>query len=305
MKEKNNIAAHTAALGANLFFGGNFSAMKYVIPAVIAPFALNGLRVLFATSLFWLCLLATRKKFAALRKPLDKKDIPRLIVCGITGVSINQLLLVKGLSYTTAVHGSLLMLVAPIFIVVASAFILKERLSSLKLLGLVFGIVGACVLIFARNKVDVSATNIPLGDTLIILNAISYSIYFVYVKPLMQRYSAMQVITWVFTIGVVGIMPFAWGELQHTIWENFTIYHWVAVSFTLLFATFGAYLLTIYSIANIGPGASSAYIYTQPFFAALVAYLVYHDTLDATKITASVLIFLGVYLVNKKKRQLT
>ena len=100
---KSNTKAHLAVLTTNIIFGINYAAMKFITPAYIHPFGLNMARVLCALLLFW---------FLFLLKPgatgIQLKHIPRFLICALTGVVINQLLFVKGLSLTTSIHASLL-----------------------------------------------------------------------------------------------------------------------------------------------------------------------------------------------------
>jgi drug/metabolite transporter (DMT)-like permease len=130
---------------------------------------------------------------------IQKKDIPRFIACGITGVLINQIFFIKGLSLTTSIHSSSTSLCTPIFITIIAAWLIKNQLNWLKIIGLALGIFGALLLILIKDN-NHTGTNVLLGDILVIINAISYAFYLVMVRPLMVNYSAIHVIRWVFTI---------------------------------------------------------------------------------------------------------
>ena len=124
----------------------------------------------------------------------------RLALCGLLGVTINQMLFIKGLTMTTAIHASLLMLCSPILITLLALWILKERMTILKVAGLVLGIAGSVLLITGRQGAS-QPKDYLLGDIFIVLNGISYAFYFILVKPLMERYTPLQVVRWVFTFG--------------------------------------------------------------------------------------------------------
>jgi drug/metabolite transporter (DMT)-like permease len=286
--------AHLSVLFANLIFSINFSVVKFVTPGLIKPFGLNVVRVLITTSLFWLLALFEKDK-----GPIRKKDIGLFIFCGLTGVAINQLLFIKGISLTYSIHGALLMLCTPILITIIAFFILRERISLLRIIGLAIGISGAVMLISAKEKSG-SGSNIILGDILIICNAIAYAFYFVYVKPLMFQYSPMKVIRWVFTFGTLFILPFGWTEFIEIPWMNFGWIDYIAIAFVVFAATFLAYLLTIYGLQHLDAGATGSYIYLQPVFAAIIAIIFLNEPLSIEKIIAALLIFAGVFLVNRK-----
>lgn len=292
--QKDRTLAHAALLGTNLFFAINLSAAKHLTSQHLAgPFGINLIRVAVSTALFWLLFLA---------KPTDvrinRKDTGRFILCAITGIAINQLLFLKGLSLTYSIHASLLMLTTPILIVFIAAWVLKEKISLLKLTGLALGVAGAVVLIMARDNSG-QGNDILLGDILVLINAVSYTVFFILVKPLMQRYNPVMIIRWVFTIGLVLVLPFTWNEFTAIRWEAFSPDDAACLVLVVFTGTFLAYLFNAYGIKVLGPSVAGSYIYTQPVFAAVIAMLFLKEELPFYKIAAALLIFTGVYLANK------
>ncbi len=291
----NRIKAHLALIGTNIFFAINFSAVKYLINnQFIQPFGLNFIRMLFTTLLLWALYFVNPVKIT-----VKKIHYKRFLICALLGIVINQLLFIKGLSMTYSIHASLLMLTTPIFITIIAAFILKEQLHKFKILGLLLGVSGALILVLARKAVG-TGSNIFWGDIFVIVNAICYSCYFILVKPLMKRYSAMSVIRVLFTMGTIIAMPVCWNQFVAIPWSHYSV---LAVGILLLIViggTFFAYTFNLYGIKYLGASVSGAYIYTQPFFATIIAMIFMNETLDVYKIIAAVFIFTGVYLVTKK-----
>ena len=281
-------------MGTNLFFAVNYSLVKNIAPAFIKPFALNVLRVGCSLVLFWALWLF--QKGAA---PIQKQHWMRFVLCSITGIAINQMLFIKGLTLTSTVHASLLILATPLLISIFALVVLKEALTRYKILGLLLGISGSVLLITGKES-GAHAQNYLLGDVLILINAVSYGAYFILVKPLMQVYSPLQVTRWVFTIGFVLMLPFGWRELQQVQWPLFKMEQYLCLAGVIVTGTFLAYLFTAYGIQNLGAGITGTYIYTQPLFAVIIAILFLSETLSWSKIVAAVLIFAGVYAVNFK-----
>lgn len=287
--------AHLALLGTNIFFAINFTAIKYLVNGGFAqPFAINIIRVAITAILLWVLFI-----FKPVKTFILRRDAGRLFLCALTGVAINQLLFVKGLSLTHSIHASLLMLTTPILITILAAWILKEQLTKLNTAGLLLGITGATLLVMNRDESG-SARNVLWGDVLIILNAVSYTIYFILVKPLMERYNGVVIIRVVFTIGFFMMLPFCWQEAGEVKWQTFTPLAWLCLFFVVITGTFLAYLFNIYGIRILGAGVAGSYIYSQPFFAAAIAVFFLNEGLGLTKVAAAACIFLGVYLSNKK-----
>ncbi len=294
MSEK--LRAHIAVLFANIFFGINYITIKLIVPSKLSAPALNLCRVAGSSMLFWI--LYSMKPS---RPGILKKDIPLFIGCALLGVALNQIMFVKGLSLTTSIHASLLSLTTPILIIFIAAWLLKERITFLKITGVVSGVTGAAILI-AMKDASHTASNIVLGDVLVILNAIAYAFYLVIVRPLMMRYSAVHVIRWVFTFGILFMIPYGWNDFVATEWQSFTAGNWLCLAFIISGATFFAYLFNIYGISVIGASATGAYIYTQPVFAAVIAMLFTGETYDWLKLMAAILIFCGVYMVTYRRK---
>jgi len=287
--------AHLALLFANLFFAINLSAVKHLTNLdLVKPFGLNVVRVGISMLLLWSLYLL---------KPVDikiqKEDRNRLLLCALTGIAINQLLFLKGLSLTYSIHAALLMLITPILIVFIAAWVLKERLGILKVTGLALGIAGAMVLVLAKDNSG-NAGNIIWGDILIIINAVSYTIYFIIVKPLMLKYNPVVIIRWVFTFGFIMVLPFGWVEFTEIPWEKYTAIDFTSMGLIVFTGTFLAYLFNIYGIKILGASTAGFYIYTQPVFAALIAMVFLREDLGLYKIIAAALIFTGVYLANRQ-----
>lgn len=295
MSMQTKTKAHLAVLAANLIFGVNFSVVKYITPQLIKPFGLNVVRVLVTTALFWLMAIGEKH-----RAPVRLRHMPLFLLCGITGVAINQLLFIKGLSMTYSTHGALLMLCTPLLITIMAIFFLKEKMDAWRAGGLVMGIAGAVMLVTTREQSG-SGSNVLLGDILIIINAVSYSFYFILVKPLILAYSPLQVIRWVFTMGALFIIPVGWTEFMDAPWQSFSATDYAAIGFVVLGATFLAYLFNMYGLQHLQASGTGAYIYLQPIFATAVAVIFLQETLSWHKFLAAALIFSGVYFVNRKR----
>ncbi len=260
---------------------------------LVKPFGLNLVRVGVSMILLWILFI-----WKPVKVLIDKKDIGRFALCALTGIAINQLLFLKGLSLTYSIHASLLMLTTPILITIIAAWILKEGLNRNKIAGLVLGVFGAIVLISGKENTGEGA-QVLWGDILIILNAISYTFYFVVVKPLMKKYNPVVVIRMVFTIGFFMILPFCWFEFIEIPWQLYSLNDYLLLLLIVLCGTFLAYLFNVYGIKILGASMAGTYIYSQPVFAAAIAIIFLNESLSLYKMLAAALIFAGVYLANK------
>ena len=297
MKFNARILAHLALFAVALIYGLNYSIAKDVMPVYIQPIGFILVRVLGGTALFWLLALIVGLEKVAL------KDIGRIALAGLFGVACNQMLFFKGLNATTPINAAIMMTVNPIMVLVLSAIFLKERITLARVIGIGLGIIGALFLITEGAKtLHVFDSEDAYGNLLVLLNAASYAAYLVVVKPLMLKYKPLTVIRWVFTFGLLVVIPFGYDELQQIEWGEMPSYILWEVGFVVVFTTFFAYLLNVYSLKTVSSTTVSFYIYLQPLIAAVAAIALGKDHLHLTLIIAAALLFSGVYLVSFYKR---
>jgi len=192
-----------------------------------------------------------------------------------------------------------IMVITPIIVLVVASVYLKENISRNKVIGILVGMLGAALLIIKGGSGNDSMSS-ALGDMYILFNATSYAIYLVLVKRLMRKYHPFTVMKWIFSFGLVVVMPFGAGDLVGVDWSEFPSSIWIAIGYVLLFTTFFAYLLNAYALTMVNPTTASAYIYLQPLIASTIAVIWYNDKLSLIKIVSGLMIFAGVYLISSK-----
>lgn len=287
----NNLKAHLALLATNIIYGANFSIAKLVMPLHIQPAGFILLRIGGALLLYWLV------ASMVVHEKVEKKDIAFFALLGLFGVSINQLLFFKGLNLTSPINASIMMVSNPILVLLAATIILKERITAMRILGVLIGFAGATALLLTGTQK--TGTAHWQGDLMILLNSASWGVYLVLVKPYMKKYHTLTVVKWCFLFGFLYVLPFGWEELGDVKWELLDTTAWVSVVFVVFATTFIAYLLNTYALRALSPPVVSAYIYLQPFVATAIALIYGKDFLTFQKLTAAAFIFLGVYLVSR------
>ncbi len=295
------MTAHLALLGANIFYGAGFTVAKMVMPRLIQPLGFIMIRAGVVMMLFWLSYLGGSK----FRTKIDPKDWRILILGGIFGVALNQMLFFLGLNLTYPIHASLVMMSTPLLIVIISMFMYKERITLSKGVGLVSGICGAALLMSAGKEITMTGSS-AMGDLYVFCNAASYAIYLVMIKPLMHKYRPIIVIRWVFLFGFLLIVPFGFRQFTAINWAIFTPIDYLCVAFIVVCVTFFTYLWNIYGLHILSPAVAGAYIYVQPVFAAIISVIFAGEHFTPVKFISTLLIFSGVFLVSfgvKKKRR--
>lgn len=188
----------------------------------------------------------------------------------------------------------------PILVMLFSHFILHDKISSNKIIGIILGFSGAAYLILNGGRLSFDSGS-SLGNLFIFVNAASYALFLVLIKPLMNKYSPITLMKWLFTFGTLYVLPVSFYMIDQTDFSAIPTNIWMAIAYVIIFTTVLAYFLNNYSLKKISPTMNSAYIYLQPFLATLVALFAGKDKLTWTEIIAAAFIFTGVYYVSFKK----
>jgi drug/metabolite transporter (DMT)-like permease len=288
-----NLKVHLALLVVTIIYALVFVIAKDVMPLYVRPYGLIFLRVSMAAVLLWV--------FHTLyvREKVERKDAGLFLLCAVFGVATNMLLFFKGLAITTPINGAVIMVTTPILVTLLSLLVLKEKFKVYHWIGIALGFLGAFILMSGFSFTLQNST--AWGDFYVFVNAVSYSVYLVIAKPLVDKYHPVTILKWIFLIGAVFVLPFSWQDMQEVKWQSIPYEIVLEILFLGIFATFVTYLLNGWAMQKANPALVGFYIYLQPVFTTFIAILRQKDTLTATKVLAAVLIFVGVYLVNMNK----
>jgi len=287
-----------AATIATTIYGINHTVAKMVMPIYIGSLGLVLLRVLGATIMFWTISLFFKSK------PIEKKDRLTILKCGLFGMSINIAAFIAGLDYSTPVNSSILIIISPIFVVILSFFIFKNKINFIKILGIILGFIGAIILILTADSNSSIGRNIPLGNFLFIVNSISYAYYLIIVKPMAEKYDLITLFKWLFLIGLVFNFPLGINQFLDVDWQNLPLLQAILpMAFVVICTTFMTYFLNGYALTKLTSTEVAVFMYLQPIIGVMFAIFTKSDTITLTIIIASMLIFSGVYLTTVLKNR--
>ncbi len=279
-----------AATGAGIIYGINHTVAKGLMPEVIKPHGFILLRVLGAAFAFILL-----KPFGP-KEHIEKKDWGLILICTFFGMALNMTAFFKGLALSTPINSSVIITLVPVILLVLGYFFLKEQMAWQKTLGIFLGMGGALGLIFLDVPTQNNAPNIPLGNFYFVLNALSYSIYLILVKPLTAKYHILTLMRYFFLIAVVINLPLGYREFIQVSWSGLDFLVRTELTFVVLGTTVLTYLFNIYALKHLSPSTIGAFIYLQPIVATVVALFVGSDKLTPLRCLTALMIFSGVYL---------
>ncbi len=281
---------HLALLFVQITFGGFSVFGKYVL-GFVEPMAVAGLRVLFAGPL--LLLLALRFEHTI----PSRKDWPILALLGFFGVFLNQLLFITGLSFTSAINASILMPSIPVFTLVVAVLLGIERMTWLRALGIGLSVTGALVMLdithFSFNE------DYALGNLLILINCLSYSLFLVLAKPVLLRLPPLTVIARTFIFGGSGIAIVSVPALLRTDFAALPAMTWLGIAYIVLLPTLINYMINTWAIKRSTSTLVAAYTTLQPVAATALAIIFLHEIFGWREVVGFLLIVSGLIWTSK------
>jgi len=253
---------HLTLLLVQASFGG-FHVVAKAALAHLAPMALAAIRVGVATPIL-LFLAWRRDRFIP-----PRRDLPMLALLGGLGVFGNQVLFITGLKHTTAINAAILMTAMPVLTVAAAALLGTETVNASRLAGIFLSVAGALVLVNPlRFTTDRGAA---LGNSLILVNCLCYSLFLVLQRPILARVPWRTVIAWSFLFGAAGVLLVAVPDLAALQPAAVPGPTWLGVAYIILFPTIFAYAASTWAVRRSSAALVAAYSTLQPLVAATLA----------------------------------
>ena len=295
MEKNGTLVGNLACLVAYGIFGFNIISCKNIaLDGNITPMALFCLRSFGATVLFWIWSM-----FTAPREQIEKKDIWKVAVASFLGLFMTQLSFLFAITKTTAIDASIMCTMSPIMTLVISAIVIKERITWSGILGIILSLIGVLILIFNCVSIRSGADSTSIWGILgMVVNNLCFASYVGIFKPVIQKYSVVTFMKWMFLFSSLMALPFSFGAFKASNLGAVSMAVVWQVLFVVVAATFIAYFLIPIGQKRLRPVVVCMYTYVQPVIAMIIALAMGLDTLNALKVAATVLVFTGVGLVN-------
>lgn len=288
---------HISIFLAYVIFGFNIISCKNLATyGIVSPLGIFCFRAIGATICFWLVSLFLPKE------KIDKKDFPKIFLASMFGLYLTQTSFLFAIKITTPMDASILASLTPVFTMFMAAIFLKEPITFKKAGGVALSFIGVILLILnsVHSENGVTQTQ-PLGVFLMICNGLFFGIYLGAFRPLVEKYGTITFMKWMFLFSTLMAVPFDIKELITTNYIEIPAGFYANLSFTVFGATFLSYFLVPIGQKRLRPTVVSMYTYLQPFIAAIMGIILQMDIITWKKVLAAILVFSGVYLVNKSK----
>jgi drug/metabolite transporter (DMT)-like permease len=285
-------------LGTVLIWGINFTVVKLAL-RFFSPMGFNALRFGLATITTLLLLRLSERANGDNRWfAVERGDVVKVILLGLIGHTLYQVLFINGLARTTPANSSLLMATSPIWVAVLSHFLRIERASPLTWAGIGVSFSGIVLLIMGGGGVSLGAATF-VGDLMLLGCAIIWATYTTGSKPLLTRYSPLKLTALTMTAGTVPLVLLGIPALRVQDWSVVTPGSWGALLFSGLLAVAAGYVAWYTSVQRVGNARTAIYSNLTPVIAILFSWAVMGSTLAPLQVAGAAVVLGGLILTRR------
>ncbi|AKX93988.1 hypothetical protein MTHERMOG20_04270 [Moorella thermoacetica] len=291
-KTSTSIKDHLSLLLTVTIWASTFINIKIVLLQV-PPNTLAFLRFLVASIVLGLHLIWRRQPF------VKRQDWPLAGLTGLTGITLYNFLQNQGLKYAGATDAAILAAMAPVFIALLAWLLLRERISRRQVAGIIMAFSGS-VLVATNGSPEGLVLNPArlYGDLLVLLTGLSWAVYSISLKRLLNRYTPVTVLTCSTIAGTIFLFPLALLESPIN-WAAVDISCWLNVLYLGLLASALAYLIWNTVLTRVPAVTAGVYLYLLPVITAIIAALFLREIPGTFTITGGIIVLLGTYLAGK------
>jgi drug/metabolite transporter (DMT)-like permease len=278
-----------AAVVATVVFGASAYAAIGAALTSYSPGPLALLRMLVASAV-----LSIYAVVSGMRLP-DTRDLLAVVLAGLFAFALYNVALNYGQLTASAGAASLIIASIPIFTALLAVAFLGERLDALGWSGIAVGFSGMALITAGEGgRIGINA-----GALLVLLAALSASVYFAFQKPYLGKYGALPFTAYAIWAGALLLLPFLPALIGEVL--SAPAGATLAVVYLGVFPTIAAYATTAYVFSRLPASRAVTLEYLFPPVAIVIAYLFLGEVPTVLSVVGGAVALFGVALVNRRR----
>lgn len=285
-----------------LIWGLNLVLVKVSL-AELGPLPYNALRFTLAATLASVAL-----RILEPNSRLERRDIPIFIGLGFLAHTLYQFLFIQGINLTTAGNAAILMGTSPMWVSLLSALTGTEQLHRRNWLGLLLSFSGILLVTIGSGKEIGFAAATSRGDLLILTGSLVWAVYTLISKPLLTRYSPLQLLTYTIVPGAIGLVALAFPALRQQDLSSVSVAAWAGLAYSGILAIVVGYIIWNTGVQKLGASRTALYNNLSPLMAMLCGWLMLAEKVATLQVGGAALIIFGLYVArngNKRNKEIS
>jgi len=286
---KEQLLANLAMLVVVILWGVSYISVKIAVDA-IPPTTLALIRFAIAALFLW---IIQRRVEPDAR--FDRKDIPKMLLGGLLGVTFYFYFQNIGVKLSTAVNASLIAGVVPIIAIILDVLFFHGRASWLKILAIVMTIIGAYMAVTANGQISTDSSKFT-GNMYMLVAMMSWALYTLVNRSLQDKYSGIFLITYQMISGTLFLVPLSMFEYHEWRWFSLSVFGHVL--FLSICCSVVCYVLYMYALKRLDVVITTIYLNLVTVVGVVSGCLILHETILPAQMIGGVITIVAIIAVN-------
>jgi len=230
---------------------------------------------------------------------IPRRQVLPVIALGLSGIFAYNLFFFSGLKTVPAGRASLIVACNPVFIAVFSALFFRERMTVLKVLGIMLSLAGASVVIGKGDPLQLLQGSLGIGELYIFGCVMSWVAYSLIGKYTLRDLSPLASVTYACVIGALCLAAPGVSEALNRSLGSYSWSAWISIVYLGLFGSALGFLWYYQGIKAIGPSRAGVFINIVPISSVGLAFFFLNETIDLSLVLGAILVIVGVFLTNR------
>ena len=293
-RRRHDLTIDLGLVATAVIWGMNFPVVKAILREM-EPLAFNALRFPCAAFAVWFLLKTQGRRLMP-----HRKDWWTVIALGMAGHVAFQVCFIFGLDLTLTGNAAILLSTAPVWVLLISAALGRERFNASILIGVLGTLAGMVILVTGGGD---EMGSVRMGDVLVLGAAVSWSVYTVFSRRMTKRRGVLEMTAWTLWAGLPFIMLMGIPDLLRTDWATVSAGAWLGIVYAGVFAIAIAYLLWYRGVRAIGQSRTSVYQNLVPVIALVAAWFWLEEMPTPQQLMGAGVILSGVVVARRSHRR--
>lgn len=283
-----------------ILWGSSFVIVKIALQEGLTPISIATFRFLLAGSLFFLLIQLgkTRKSDSDQAQSITKKEFPLLLILALSGITIFFTAQYTGIKMAGAAIAAIFVcLLSPILISIFSAFLLKEPLRKMQVVGIAVAAGGTSIVISGGSFNLQGNSDFLIGSLILLSTPFLWTCYTLLGKNMVDRYGSTFIVAYTTMLGGLLLIPMSIFENSFHLILSLSINGWLAILFLSITCSLFGFYIWFYVLERVGSAVTSSFLFAEPLVTALLASILVGEAITWMTVIGGLSIFLGVYLV--------
>ena len=281
---------------SSLFWSGNFLTAKLASNLSLSPLKLSFFRWLLA----FIIILPFTFNSIIQNLELIKKNLKKIIILSILGVTIFNSFCYIALTSTIVINASLFASIAPLLIIFFSWLILNSKTSFYQFIGILLSILGVICIVLKGQFINLLNLNFTPGDIWMLIAVVSWGLYSVLLKKLDKPLPQIPTLTVMIFFGLILIFPFYLFESQTFGYLPKNFIDLIMIFYVAVFAGLFAFIFWNKGVSIIGANRAGVFLHLIPLFSAIWAIFILGESFLFFHFIGITFIIIGIFLANYK-----